>query len=166
MAQTFNDLYNERKQQTGRGLFGLVLWMFVETAIGIIKEHILLIRQGDSMQISISNPKSAARIGFVLTLPVILLNTIANHEIEPFFTFFKVNTAGSFWDHPVGHIAVIVALLLLPAGAVIAIRPILQKGTDGKRKFYLVNVFLAVIMVALFVFISGALISEIYKYSS
>jgi hypothetical protein len=110
--------------------------------------------------------KISGKYRFFLTLPVILLNTIANHEIEPFFTFFKVNTAGGFWDHPIGHIAVIVALLLLPAGAIIAIRPMFQKGTDGKRKFYLVNVLLAGIMLALFVIISGALISEIYEYRS
>ncbi len=52
MEQTFSDLCNERKQQAEGGLFGFVLWMFVETAIGIIKEHILLITQGDSMKIS------------------------------------------------------------------------------------------------------------------
>ena len=40
MEQTFNDLYNERKQQAERGLFGFVLWMFVETAIGIVQEHL------------------------------------------------------------------------------------------------------------------------------
>jgi hypothetical protein len=36
MEQTFNDLCNERKQQAQGGLFGFVLWMFVETAIGIV----------------------------------------------------------------------------------------------------------------------------------
>ncbi len=163
MEQTFNDLCNERKRETDQSYFSLVLWMFVETATGIIQEHILLITHGDTMKNIISNPKSAALIGFLLTLPFMLLNTIANNEIEPFFTFFKINTAGGFWDHPIGHIAVIVALLLLPFGAVISIRPMFQKGADGKRKFHLMNILLAVIMLALFVLISGALISEIYR---
>lgn len=118
------------------------------------------------MQNSISNPKSAARIGFVLTLPVILLNTIANNEIEPFFTFFKVDVVDGFWAYPIGSLALTVSLLLLPAGAVIAIRPMFQKGADGKRKFYLMNVLLAAVMLALFFFITGAFISEIYKYRS
>ncbi len=50
MEQTFNDLCNEGKQQTERRLFGFVLWMYVETAIGIGKEHVLLITQGDTMK--------------------------------------------------------------------------------------------------------------------
>ena len=33
MEQTFNDLYNERKRQTERGLLGFVLWTFIETTI-------------------------------------------------------------------------------------------------------------------------------------
>ncbi len=45
MEQTFNDLCNERKRQTEQGLFGFVLWTFVETALGIVQEHILLIKE-------------------------------------------------------------------------------------------------------------------------
>jgi hypothetical protein len=50
MEQTFNDLYNERKRKTEQGLFGFVLWVFIETSIGIIKEHTLRIMRGDSMK--------------------------------------------------------------------------------------------------------------------
>ena len=39
MEQTFNDLVRER-QETEEGLFGFVLWMFVETSAGIIRENI------------------------------------------------------------------------------------------------------------------------------
>jgi hypothetical protein len=37
MGQTFADLCRERAG-TGRGLIGLVMWMFVETSAGILKE--------------------------------------------------------------------------------------------------------------------------------
>jgi len=37
MQQTFNDLYKERKQQAEQGLFGFVLWTFIETALGPIR---------------------------------------------------------------------------------------------------------------------------------
>ena len=40
MAQTFNDLMRERAHE-GRGLFGLALWMYVETFVSIIKENTL-----------------------------------------------------------------------------------------------------------------------------
>ena len=45
MEQTFNDLCRERTDANG-GLFGLVLWMFVETFAGIIKENL---REGSVM---------------------------------------------------------------------------------------------------------------------
>jgi hypothetical protein len=49
MEQTFNDLCNE-KQQTKQALLGFVLWTFIETALGIFREHLLLISSGVIMQ--------------------------------------------------------------------------------------------------------------------
>jgi hypothetical protein len=42
MEQTFNDLCRERGK-VGKGLFGLVLWVFAETSAGIIRENIALV---------------------------------------------------------------------------------------------------------------------------
>jgi hypothetical protein len=53
MEQTFSDLYKER--QTEGGWFGFILWTFVETTIGILKEYILLMIQGDPMKTSAKN---------------------------------------------------------------------------------------------------------------
>jgi hypothetical protein len=39
MEQTFNDLCRERAE-AGEGLFGFVLWTFVETSAGIIRENV------------------------------------------------------------------------------------------------------------------------------
>lgn len=163
MAQTFDDLCRERQWQTGQGLYGFVFWVFFETVVGIVKEYTLRMKQGDVMKAMLSNPKSAVLFSLLLTLPLILLNTIAINRIEPFFTIFQINTGGSFGDHPIGHSAALVALLLLPCGAVISIRPLLQTGGGGKRIFYLINIFLSVLMVAAFVLITGALIEEIYR---
>jgi hypothetical protein len=38
MAQTFHDLCREHRD-TGRGLFGLALWIFFETSVGIVREN-------------------------------------------------------------------------------------------------------------------------------
>lgn len=70
MQQTFNDLCNEWKRQTKRGWLGFVLWMFIETAMGIIKEYILLIMQGGTMKSILTNNRSAAAISFTLCLPL------------------------------------------------------------------------------------------------
>ena len=53
MEQTFHDLYQER--QIKGGWFGFMLSTFVETTVGIIKEYILLIKQGDHMKYSVTN---------------------------------------------------------------------------------------------------------------
>src|SRR5215207_7707917 len=42
MEQTFNDLCNEQKEQAEYRGSGFVLWIFIETALGIIREHVLL----------------------------------------------------------------------------------------------------------------------------
>jgi hypothetical protein len=64
MEQTFNDLYAER--QTKPGWIRFVLWMFVETVVGIVKEHLLLITEGASMKNTLAYPRSAALISAML----------------------------------------------------------------------------------------------------
>ncbi len=54
MEQTFQDLWNER-QETKKELFGFILWTLVETTVGIIREYILLVTQGDHMKSSATN---------------------------------------------------------------------------------------------------------------
>jgi hypothetical protein len=115
MEQTFDDLYKEKRQSKTRSL-GFILWTFIETAFEIGREHVLLLAQGGSVKnIIFSNPKSAALVAFLFTLPFMVLNTIAGNQIEPFYTIFKVNTGGGFWDHPVGHISLIVSPASFPS---------------------------------------------------
>jgi hypothetical protein len=64
MQQTFNDLYKER--QTKPGWFSFALWMFVETAVGIVREHVLLIIQGATMENILAKPRSTALISSIL----------------------------------------------------------------------------------------------------
>lgn len=73
MEQTFNDLYNERKQWTAPGLFRFVLWMFVETAIGIVQEHILVIKELKPMNTLLTNLRLPVILSFLIILPFVLL---------------------------------------------------------------------------------------------
>ena len=66
MEQTFNDLCKERDQQAEYKWSGFVLWMFVETAVGIIREHMLLIKEGSTMKNTAAIPRSAALISSIL----------------------------------------------------------------------------------------------------
>jgi len=159
MEQTFNDLCNE-KRQTNQGLFGSMLSTFIETATGIFREHVLLFTQGDTMKnILISNPKSAALVGFLFAMPFLILNAIVGNKIEPFISLIRPDTHTS----PFEYVLLAVVLFLLPTGAFIAVRPMFQKGVEGKRKFYLVNTIIAAILVTGFVALSIGLGSDIYR---
>ena len=70
MEQTFNDLCRERAQ-AGAGLFGFVLWVFVETSAGIIRENVRFIM----MQ------KNLIRIAIVVGL-ILLVPLLGNHFID------------------------------------------------------------------------------------
>ena len=116
MAQTFNDLCNERKQQAGQGSFGFVLWMFVETALGIIKEHILLIRHGEAMKNLLTNLRSPAIISFILVLPFVILEFMFN-------TVNKQNAPG---------LTVLFGLMwLLPTAFIVILAPIVRNVRAG-----------------------------------
>jgi len=158
MEQTFHDVCNE-KRQTNQELFGFVLWTFIETATGIVQEYILLFIQKDTMKSLNSNPKSAALAGFLFALPFVVMNTIVGSRMEPFYSLIRPDTHTS----PFEYVLLAVILLLLPVGGFIAVRPMFQKGADGKRKFYPVNIILAAILVTGFVALSIGLGSDIYR---
>lgn len=89
MEQTFNDLYRER--QTKRGLFGFVFWMFIETSKGIVREHLLLISQGDSMPTIFKNIGLAALISMLLILPFMIMEIVNRRDFNedfPLMLFF------------------------------------------------------------------------------
>ena len=158
MEQTFSDLCNEKRQNKSI-LFGFVLWTFVETTTGILQEHFLLVTQGEAMKNIITNPKSAALVGLLFIAPFVLLNAIVGSRIEPFFSLIRpgIHTG------PFEYILLFFVLFLIPVGSFIAIRPMFQKGAEGKRKFYLVNAILAALLLIVFVMLSVGLGSEIYR---
>ena len=90
MEQTFRDLWNE-KRQTKKELFGFVLWTFIETAIGILREHLLLISPGDLMLTILKPLGSSALLSFLLILPFMIMEVVNRrnfHEDFPIFLFF------------------------------------------------------------------------------
>jgi len=140
MQQTFNDLCNERKGQTEGGLFGFVLRTFVETALGIIKEYVFLITQGNAMKNIFANPKSAAIISFILALPLVILYSISAFEIEPFngLLISLFTEADGYRQNALGKIVLISALLLLPVAFLINLRSMVTKaGSERTTPFRL-----------------------------
>jgi hypothetical protein len=73
MEQTFDDLYKERNQRAGSGLLGFVLWIFVETAIGVVRERVLLLMEMSPMKHFLTSVSAAAIISLLFTLPFTIL---------------------------------------------------------------------------------------------
>jgi hypothetical protein len=90
MQQTFQDLCNE-KRLTKKALPGFILWTFIETAIGIFREHLLLIAEGGIMPTVLRNLSSSTAISFLLILPFMIMEIINRRNLNeefPFMLFF------------------------------------------------------------------------------
>jgi hypothetical protein len=130
---------------------------------GIMKQ-VRVDSQGDYMKNILSNPKSAALTGFILFLPLFLLNWMAALDIEAFDIFFRsIFSIDMYRINPLGSFVITVAILLLPVGVIFTLWPVLQKGGDGKRRLYIVNLILATFIFVCFVIFVGAMLSEVYR---
>jgi len=162
MQQTFNDLYNERKRQTKQGLFGFVLLMFLETAIGIVREHLLLLVEGGMMKTILANPRSAAITSLILSLPLGLTFVAFMFNIEqmvkPLTALLTVN---GYDLSALGRIVLMGGLFLVPVAFVLNLRPMLRKeGSEGKRRLHAINLIVGAIILLLIIFTWGGLIVE------
>lgn len=85
MQQTFDDLYNERKQQTEQGLGGFVLWIFLETAAAIFRERLLLVTKGEIVQTVVRTTTLAALMSCLLILPFIVMEVVNRQNLNQDF---------------------------------------------------------------------------------
>jgi hypothetical protein len=114
MEQTFNDLCSERKRETDQSYLSFVLGMFVETAIGITKEYILLITQGDPVKNILTNFRSPTIISLVLVFPFIILELLNRRNFHEGFP-----------------IVLFVLMWLLPMIFIVILMPILRNVQAG-----------------------------------
>lgn len=84
MEQTFQDLWNEKRQKK-KELFGFVLWTFSETAMGIFREHLLLISPGDIMRATLKTLGSSALISLLLILPFMVMEVVNRQNFNEEF---------------------------------------------------------------------------------
>lgn len=105
MEQTFTDLYNESRRHSARGWF--VLSVFTETAIGIGREHMVLLVEGDAMRTMFASPRFLAIMSLLLSLPLGLIFVVFTLDIDPLVKFLNklftvngqqgdINTLGRF----------------------------------------------------------------------
>jgi hypothetical protein len=164
MEQTFNDLYTER--QTKQGLVSFIFWMFVETGVGILREHTLLLAEEGTMKTFVSKPAWAAITSFILAMPLGLTYVVLMFNIEPLArvlnNLFTVDgQQGGMEINMLGRIVIFGGLLLLPVAFALNLQPILKReGATGKRKVYAINLIVGTIILLLIIFTWGGLILE------
>lgn len=90
MEQTFWDLCNE-KQRTKKELSGFVFLTFFETVLGIVREHLLLVAPGGTMQTMFKTIGSSAYFSLLPILPFMIMELVNRrtfNEDFPFMLFF------------------------------------------------------------------------------
>jgi hypothetical protein len=112
MEQTFHDLYKER--QTESRWPGFVLWIFIETALGIFREHVLLMMEGVAMQNLFANPRSAAVTSSLLYLPAAIFSLLGFFGVSEGIWVFAIPPA----------IVLLVVALLIPVALLVSRAPI------------------------------------------
>jgi hypothetical protein len=82
----------------------------------------------DTIKKSIANPRAAALIGLILSLPLPSILLIASFEIEPLNSFLKslFTEAGGSRNSTFAIIFLLGGLMLLPIAAVITLRPVVR----------------------------------------
>lgn len=83
MRQTFHDLCRERIE-AGHGLFGFVLWLFVETSVGIIREDIkVMMMKSTTKRLSVW----AVVVALLLMIPLVAMQFTeeVNWDLSDFF---------------------------------------------------------------------------------
>lgn len=106
-----------------------------------------------------SSPNAAALLGGLCFLPFVAANAIVANGIEPFFSFIRPGPHTSSFE----LVLLVVVLGCIPAGAFIAARPLLDRSARPGPRTFLLNGTLAAFMLVVFVILSAAVGSEIYR---
>ena len=141
MEQTFNDLCNEQKRRD-RSLFVFALGMFIETSIGMLKEHTLRIDQENKMKTISKDLAWAAMISFLMVLPLAILEALNNSVTK---------------ENASGLVLLFGVLWLLPTAFIVILRPLMRSVRAG-------NTLLAKPIILLFRVASLVLIATVWGW--
>jgi ethanolamine transporter EutH len=104
------------------------------------------------------NAHRAAVTGLLFILPFFILNVIVALRFDPFYSLL-----GAVPAIRNSTLLPLILLLLLPIGAYVAARPMLQKDESGKRKMLILNSIVAVTLIALFIPVFFGLGQDMYR---
>ena len=109
--------------------------------------------------IATPRPVLAAVTGSLLLGPFLAANAIVGSRIEPFFSLIRPGLHTS----PREYVLLFIVVMLIPVGAFLAARPMLNRDSNGPRRFYPLNAVLAALLCVMFVMVAVGLGSDIYR---
>lgn len=163
MEQTFHDLYTEQQRQAAPGLFAFVVGAFLETGLGIAKEHVLAAQQGGLMRNLLAGPRAAALLGLLLALPYMLLLSLLLLGIQPNLGPLEPLLNNSNSDPPdPGSFVVFGCMALSVAAFIIARAPIARtRRAGGSLYAHPLNLLVAALIVTyLALFVIGVVVDQ------
>lgn len=108
-------------------------------------------------------PGLAAFIAVLCALPFAALNVVIAERIEPFHSWIAARALNDAAGFGPGFFVLLFVLLPIPAGALVALQPVLRRGPDGRRRWPAINLGLAALMLGAFGLIAAGLGEEIYR---
>lgn len=99
----------------------------------------------------------AALIGLLWTMPFFVMNLVISLRLEPIHSFL-----GAFPMVRQSTFTPLVLLLFLPLGGIIAMRPMLTQGANGKCNVYILNLIIALLLFSAFLFLFSGLAKDFY----
>ena len=108
-------------------------------------------------RITIVSP--AALVALAFAVPFLLLNAVVANRLEPLFSALRPGPGAGPFEYPL----LFGVLGLGLVGAVVALRTVVQKASDGSRRYPILNIVVAVVMLVGFTFVTVGLGDEIYR---
>ncbi len=106
----------------------------------------------------------SALIAFLCALPIGVMLLSILLKITAIETAFKsVMTTDGTVPNTAGFVYMFIGLAALPVGLIISLWPMIRKDALGIRHIYIVNLILAVLLIALIIPTLGELAVEIYR---
>lgn len=151
MEQTFVDLY-QAKAEAGEPVMGLLARVGVDTIGGIAAETARA-----WVGRAANTPLLAATLAVLCAAPLLAMNHVVALRIDPLFSLLRPGPHTSTQE----VVVLVAVLLLLPVGAALASLP--ARRPNKRSPALLLNVVLALALLAAFVTIAAGLGADFYR---
>jgi hypothetical protein len=154
MEQTFADMLADRRA-SGRPVTPFLASIYFDTTAGLINERIT-----DTLRPGLADrPRCAALLGVLSAAPLVGLNFVVMHRLDPLFTMIRPGEHTGPFELPI----LLGSIALLPVGAALALIPAWRAARGAPRRFPALNIAIAVLLLAGFAPLMAEFSSEVVR---